>query len=312
MYCTSCGKEIEDGARFCNHCGAQVELDTSNTSVTTNMPVAPGVHADVSNAATQVMFGVEPGSSNTQVNTQGMPTAPAQKQPLSRNAKIGIGIGAGLLVVAVIVVAVLAATGFFNQLQPESRDNATSTKTTIIDKTSPEDAQSSSGSSASSNSRDTDTKANRDSSSDTFTSSSIEGYTTYTNGRFGFSVAYPSEFLLSEQSDNGSGASFVNDSTEDISINTWGQNNTNGETAQSALSRLEDSIGIEGYTAVGDNWFVYSYEINGEVVYLKEYVGAGSIVGMSITYPRSMSSEGDRMVEIMEPTFEPGDISSTH
>ena len=83
-------------------------------------------------------------------------------------------------------------------------------------------------------------------------------------------------------------------------------------TAKSALSRLEDSIGIEGYTAVGDNWFVYSYEINGEVVYLKEYVGAGSIVGMSITYPRSMSSEGDRMVEIMEPTLEPGDISSTH
>lgn len=56
MYCTTCGKEIESGARFCNHCGAPIEsqmnesvgnsfektvpLNTSGAASSENAPVA--------------------------------------------------------------------------------------------------------------------------------------------------------------------------------------------------------------------------------------------------------------------------------
>lgn len=64
MYCTACGKEIEPGARFCNHCGAPIEsqmnesagnsfektvpLNTSGAASSENAPVtsprAKGLH----------------------------------------------------------------------------------------------------------------------------------------------------------------------------------------------------------------------------------------------------------------------------
>lgn len=75
---------------------------------------------------------------------------------------------------------------------------------------------------------------------------------------------------------------------------------------------MTDSVGIEGYTASGTDWFVYSYESNGRVVYVKEYVGAGSVVNMTISYPESMSNMGDSIVETIELTLEPGDILVAH
>ena len=32
MYCTACGKEIEPGARFCNHCGAPIESQMNESA----------------------------------------------------------------------------------------------------------------------------------------------------------------------------------------------------------------------------------------------------------------------------------------
>ena len=91
-----------------------------------------------------------------------------------------------------------------------------------------------------------------------------------------------------------------------------GNNNSAGETLDERFTSLVETVGIEGYTASGDTWYVYSYEANGRVIYTKEYVGSGSIATMSISYPRSMSSVGDALVEAVAPTFEPGDTSVAH
>src|SRR4051812_38858761 len=44
MFCTACGKEIPNEARFCNHCGAgqSSATTTANTSAPAAEPVPPG------------------------------------------------------------------------------------------------------------------------------------------------------------------------------------------------------------------------------------------------------------------------------
>lgn len=321
---TSDATQVMPGAEF-NSGATQVMPEAEHQSnPTQQMPQTPPA-PDPNQLVTSSPFG--PASNSLGNNTAGgtssapgMPGAPemtgtsVQKQPLSRNAKIGIAVGAGVVAVAIIVVIVLAVSGFFNQSQSEQPAEERAAETTIIDKTdsvdppkqnvTEQDSSSSSNSNSATNSQSVV--------SDSYTSSSIDGYSTYTNGRFGYSVAYPSDYVLSQEYEDGSGVIFTNASRDDMTITVWGQNNTYSEMAKSMLSGFQESIGAEGYTASGDDWFVYSYEMDGQVVYLKEYVGSGSMACMSITYPKSMSAEGDAMVETMEPTLEPGDISVSH
>lgn len=237
---------------------------------------------------------------------------PTPKQPLSRNARIGIGVGAGVVVLAIIVGIVFFAMNGANQQQSEE-PTTQETQTTVIDNTEPSaPSQEEQSSEPESTSNTSNSESTSQAQSDSYTDSGISGYTLYTNARFGYSVAYPETFTIQEVN-NGSGINLESDTANGtIMINLWGSNNIDGSTAKSALNKMKSDIGIEGYSASGDDWFVYSYEVDGTVVYVKEYVGSGSIAAMSITYPKSASAMGDKMCEIMEPTLEPGDITQAH
>lgn len=298
MYCTACGKEIEPGARFCNHCGAPIESQMNESAGNSFEKTVP---LNTSGAAS---------SENAPVTS-----ASSKRTPLSRNAKIGIAIGAVVIIVLVIIALVFLLP---NQSQDNSTPTESETKTTVIDRTQSQD-QSQDQNSGQSSSQDTasDADASESSSqsgtaSDAYNESSIEGYTLYTNGRFGYSIAYPNYYLVPYVSENGSGITIEDNNDEEIRIDVWGNNNSAGETLDERFTSLVETVGIEGYTASGDTWYVYSYEANGRVIYTKEYVGSGSIATMSISYPRSMSSVGDALVEAVAPTFEPGDTSVAH
>lgn len=86
MFCTKCGKENEDGAKFCNGCGATFE-----SPVTPVAPVTPVV---------------APAPASTEA------TAPAPQQPKKKTGLI-IGIVAAVVAVIAIVIGVLFATGVF-------------------------------------------------------------------------------------------------------------------------------------------------------------------------------------------------------
>lgn len=326
MYCTSCGAELEEGARFCNHCGAVIDASAQETvPMASDSARASKETVPMSaNSAKAVQETTPMVSDSTKASGSSGPTNPlsgngdSNKKGLSKNAKIGIGVG-----IAVVVIAIIVAISFVlaNPAPAEQEETAEQspqeTEALIIDSTdsqeSSDSAASSSQNSASSSTGSSSNSASSGSGSDSFTASSISGYNTYTNGRFGFSVAYPSNYLTADVYSNGSGMSFTDSSAGNILIDAWGMNNEAGETAQSRLSDLEQAVGIEGYTAHGDSWFVYSYEASdGVVVYIKEYVGSGSIVRMTITYPRSMASTGDPIVETVEPTLEPGDLTVRH
>ena len=128
MYCTSCGKEIEESAKYCTHCGAPVEqeylTDTSAEQPTVAMPQNQSTEPLASPASS-----LQPSQGTAEMNT-------SQKKPLSKNAKIGIGVGIGVAVIAIIVAVVLIVTSL-NQPQ-EEQPSETDSRVTIIDETEEE------------------------------------------------------------------------------------------------------------------------------------------------------------------------------
>lgn len=319
MYCTSCGKEIEESAKYCTHCGAPVEqeylTDTSAEQPTVAMPQNQPTEPLAPPASS-----LQPSQGTAEMNT-------SQKKPLSKNAKIGIGVGIGVAVVAIIVAAVLIVTSL-NQSQEEQPSEA-DPRVTIVDETEEgevEDTEEGEAGDTEENSAVDSTEesagqkgepAYSDDVQDmlgtgTISESSIDDFVVFTNARYGYSFAYPEDFVPLDVSANGDGLTLASDSTGTIRIEAWGTNNVFDETASERLKKMEDSIGIDGYTASGNTWYVYSYNTNGQVIYMKEYVGEGSIVNLTISYPESSSEFGDRLVEIMEPSFDPGDISESH
>lgn len=325
MYCASCGAQLEDDAQFCVHCGMVIEGDTAlDAEQNHGAPVYPPVPEQPIGSATQpgdhaagqlhAQLGNQSGQSDYQRSNTANTSQSSHSLP--RNAKIGIGIGSAVVVLAIIVTIVLVFA-LPNQAE-ETADEPTDVQALIVDSTD-SDETAAAQDSTQSYAEGTEQTDTYDSSSsggggDSYTSSSRNGYTTYSNARFGYCVDYPSYFIVSEAYNDGSGAMFVNNSAGDIIIDLWGSNNSTGGTATSRLTTLVNAVGIEGYTAHGDTWFVYSYEEPDDerIVYIKEYVGAGSINRMSISYPSSMSSTGDAIVEAMESTLEAGDIASTH
>lgn len=319
MYCTSCGKEIEESAKYCTHCGAPVEqeylTDTSAEQPTVAMP-----QNQPTEPLAPLASSLQPSQGTAEINT-------SQKKPLSKNAKIGIGVGIGVAVVAIIVAAVLIVTSL-NQSQEEQPSEA-DPWVTIVDETEEgevEDTEEGEAGDTEENSAVDSTEesarqkgepAYSDDAQDmlgtgTISESSIDDFVVFTNARYGYSFAYPEDFVPLDVSANGDGLTLASDSTGTIRIEAWGTNNVFDETASERLKKMEDSIGIDGYTASGNTWYVYSYNTNGQVIYMKEYVGEGSIVNLIISYPESSSEFGDRLVEIMEPSFDPGDISESH
>lgn len=311
MYCTSCGKEIEESAKYCTHCGTPVEqeylTDTSAEQPTVAMPQNQSTEPLMSPASS-----LQPSQGSAEMNT-------SQKKPLSKNAKIGIGVGIGVAVVAIIVAAVLFVTSL-NQSQEEQPSEA-DPRVTIIDEAEEGEVEDTEKDSTTEGTEESAGQKGEPAYSDdaqdmlgtgTISESSIDDFAVFTNARYGYSFAYPEDFVPLDVSANGDGLTLASDSTGTIRVEAWGTNNVFDETASERLKEMEDSIGIDGYTASGNTWYVYSYNTNGRVIYIKEYVGEGSIVNLTISYPESSSEFGDRLVEIMEPSFDPGDISESH
>lgn len=342
MYCTSCGKEIEESAKYCTHCGAPVEQeylsDTSaeqpTVAIPQNQPTEPLASPASSSQQSQEGNFVSAAQQSQESDFVTTPQPPqgtakmnaAQKKPLSKNAKIGIGVGIGVAALAIIVAVVLIVMNL-NQPQ-EEQPSEEDARVTIIDETDggqAEDTEEEEADDTEENSADsTEESADQngepaygDDAQDmlgtgTISESSIDDFVVFTNARYGYSFAYPEDFVPLDVSANGDGLTLASDSTGTIRIEAWGTNNVFDETASDRLKEMEDSISIEGYTASGNTWYVYSYNTNGRVIYMKEYVGEGSIVNLTISYPESSSEFGDRLVEIMEPSFDPGDISESH
>lgn len=226
---------------------------------------------------------------------------PATKKGLSQNAKLGIIIGvvAAVVIVCGIIIAVLIMSHSAQQTETE-----TTTQTQVEQQ------------------EQTTTQERAENTADTAApepepapepSTNSNALVTHTNDRYGYSIDLPASFTALPGGQNGAGLSYGGGSTGQIQVDLWGENNLSGDTVADHLDQLmSDHNYIEAYAAAGVTWCVYSVEEDGMVYYYKVYVGEGSLNTALITYPSSISSEGDAFIERVIETFEPGDLSVAH
>ena len=127
-------------------------------------------------------------------------------------------------------------------------------------------------------------------------------YKQYTNGRFGFSIEYPSTFVTNVVPDNDDGRIFSarDDSTK---LTVSGINNIFSDTAASVYNDLVKVHSNASYKKQEMNWFVVSWAEEDKIVYEKNVVGNGSIDTFIIKYPASQKKYYDSIVDHINSSF---------
>jgi len=142
-------------------------------------------------------------------------------------------------------------------------------------------------------------------------SRSTSGFQTYTNNRYGFRIVYPESFVAQQPPENGDGLTLKSEDGK-ATLTAWGMNNS-GFTLKEDFDRsIKDIHGELGYNTMGRNWFVVSWTDGETLGYTKEFVGGASENAFTFTFPAEQRSQYDSIVTIIERSFKPGDIESSH
>lgn len=167
-----------------------------------------------------------------------------------------------------------------------------STSATSSDATSSQD-----GSSTSTDANGSDSTGSQSTSQSDVVSN---GNGTVSSTTYGYTMAMPSSFT--QTSYDGTKTVYY-DSSNDVTITLWGDNNPNGTTVESAYHAAKNSGSSAAYVAHGNSWVVFSDESSSGVVYDMTYYQSGKTCHMEITYPMSSKTAGDAVVNQVQPTF---------
>jgi len=88
---------------------------------------------------------------------------------------------------------------------------------------------------------------------DNFKSNNISGFKTYVNGRFGFSILYPQNFVSNKPPANGDGLRFTSPDGN-AALVAYGSNNANFSLQELYNMEIKNIKGELGYKDMGDNW----------------------------------------------------------
>lgn len=136
-------------------------------------------------------------------------------------------------------------------------------------------------------------------------------YKVYGNGRFGFSIEYPSTFKVKLIPANDDGRIFASqDGKAELTVS--GINNILNETPTSAYNSLLKEHKNASYKKRGGNWFVLSWIEGNKIVYEKQVVGTGSINTFVIKYPLNQNKYYDPIVAHLDASFKTPGIKDCH
>lgn len=136
-------------------------------------------------------------------------------------------------------------------------------------------------------------------------------WTRYGNARYGYHIDIPPGFTQGEAPANNDGRSFT--SPDGSTLDVWGSNNVLDETLSKVYGDIVRERGSSiVYKTKGGTWFVVSWTADGRSHYQKQFVGKGSMCGFIFTYPAARKSAHAPVVQRLERTFKPGDLSQPH
>ncbi len=135
-------------------------------------------------------------------------------------------------------------------------------------------------------------------------------YEQYCNNRYGFCVQYPQHFGIESAPMNNDGRRFYNHNG--FIMIASGINNVMDDTLQSELESAKNKFDAITYQTTGNNWFVLSGYQTGYIIYIKTYIGEGSINHLYIQYPMARKEEYDKIVTTISHSFKSGDIQIAH
>jgi hypothetical protein len=132
----------------------------------------------------------------------------------------------------------------------------------------------------------------------------------YVNERYGFQMSYPAFLISAHIPANGDGMRMYD--KKGFVLVASGINNESEITFQSELNSQWESIGKVTYGVRGNNWFTISGIKENKIIYIKSYVGTGSINHLYIEYPKDQRDRYDKIVESISKSFSPGDLTKNH
>lgn len=133
-------------------------------------------------------------------------------------------------------------------------------------------------------------------------------YSKYCNDRYGFCIDYPKDIGIEPAPDNNDGRRFYD--RNGFFMTASGINNVTNETSQSEMQSQKKDFNVITYQTTGKNWFILSGYKDNNILYIKTYVGNGSINHLYIQYPIYLKAEYDEVVIRISRSFKPGSINT--
>ncbi len=131
-------------------------------------------------------------------------------------------------------------------------------------------------------------------------------YRPYANDRFGFSMQYPEGLTMDTPPSNGDGARFYN---AEFEVTAYGGHTnivSEGETIETYYQEELNSIpGQIAYQKLTDDWYVVSYEDNGQIFYNKFFFGQEVFNKFIISYPANKQDKYEPVTAHIAKTFAP-------
>ncbi|WP_298703725.1 hypothetical protein [uncultured Veillonella sp.] len=127
-------------------------------------------------------------------------------------------------------------------------------------------------------------------------------YFQYSNARFGMSSYVPSNFYLAYGPSNGDGARFADGLGGALTIS--GSHNSNHATVEASYAGAVNYY-QPSYKALGDSWYVISYERGGYIYYVKSFVNSQFIKTLQYKYPVSNRYHYEAYLPTIEGSFRP-------
>lgn len=135
-------------------------------------------------------------------------------------------------------------------------------------------------------------------------------YGKYCNDRYGFCVDFPKNLVLETPPGNGDGRRFLDN--KGFLMVVSGMNNILKDTLGQEMTSKSKDFDKISYRANGKNWFVLSGNKGSDIIYLKTYIGKGSMNNLYIQYPSQHRNAYDEAVTRASRSFKPGDLSRAH